>query len=81
MSESRLGSGELVMVKHKDDICARPAVWAIVEMDKPFMVRGQFGKPGDYLMRTLDGEYSVCGKCVFEFNYVRVDSRGNLYVG
>lgn len=52
----------------------RPIVVYAKQMDEEFRVNtleGNYkkGKPGDYLMRGIDGELYICDKDIFERSY------------
>lgn len=51
----------------------RPIAIEVCQMEKPFQVESMEGlvngKPGDYLMRGVDGELYVCAKDIFEKTY------------
>jgi len=52
----------------------KPIVVHTIQIDEPFRVNsleGDYkqGKPGDYLMRGIDGELYICDKDIFERSY------------
>ena len=52
----------------------RPVVVHAMQMGAPFRVQsmeGDYkqGKPGDYLMRGIDGELYICDRSIFERSY------------
>lgn len=52
----------------------RPVVVHAKQIDEEFRVdtlEGNYkqGKPGDYLMRGIDGEHYICDKSIFERSY------------
>jgi hypothetical protein len=55
----------------------KPVIVHAKQIDEPFRVasmEGDYvqGKPGDYLMRGIDGELYICDRSIFERSYAWV---------
>lgn len=60
-----------------DKVIKKPVVVKAVRIDQPFEVESMegvmTGKPGDYLMQGVNGEYYVCDQAIFRKTYKKVD--------
>ncbi|MCF8239656.1 MAG: patatin-like phospholipase family protein [Saprospiraceae bacterium] len=66
--------------KHKlpfEAVVKKPVVVKAVKIDQPFEVESMegvmTGKPGDYLMQGVNGEYYVCDQAIFRKTYKKAD--------